>query len=325
MKRLILIILIIAVCLTKGHGQDVTVTAAFDTSRIYLGDQIFFTVKVNQPPGLRLEIQTFRDSLYKKIQILTGPVRDTTKIKNGALNIIDKYLVTSFDSGIYEVPPVYAEIKENNGIKRYYSEYSPLEVMRVKMTPPDSSSKIFDIIKPYGAPVTLMELIPWIFLAIAVAFIVFIIIRLLKRYRRTETKEIYVKNPDPAHVIAFRELEKLKNEKLWQNGEVKTYYSRLAEILRIYLENRYSVYSMEMTTSETLEVLLRSGFKKDANYALLKSVLNGSDLVKFAKYKPEPSENEMHFENAWSFVDATRITGETPLPVDTDEIKEVIQ
>ncbi len=42
----------------------------------------------------------------------------------------------------------------------------------------------------------------------------------------------------------------------------------------------------------------------------LKSVLNGADLVKFAKYKPEPSENERNFDETWQFVETTRVREE---------------
>ena len=34
----------------------------------------------------------------------------------------------------------------------------------------------------------------------------------------------------------------------------------------------------------------------------LKQYLTGADLVKFAKYNPEPAENESHFQNSWDFV-----------------------
>jgi hypothetical protein len=122
--------------------------------------------------------------------------------------------------------------------------------------------------------------------------------------KKKELPEIII--TEPAHVIAFRELERLKDEKFWQAGEIKKYYTRLTEILRKYLENRFSVFSLEMTTSETLEALIKTGFRKDESYAMLKSVLNGADLVKFAKYKPEASENEIHFENAWKFVSSTK-------------------
>jgi hypothetical protein len=53
-------------------------------------------------------------------------------------------------------------------------------------------------------------------------------------------------------------------------------------------------------------LLQRSGFKDDASFRKLKSVLTISDLVKFAKYSPEPSENDQQFENGWDFVSLTR-------------------
>jgi hypothetical protein len=91
--------------------------------------------------------------------------------------------------------------------------------------------------------------------------------------------------------------------------------------LRQYLENRYSVYSLELTTSETLEELIRTGFKKDESYNKLKTVLNGADLVKFAKYKPESSENELSFENSWEFISSTKPAEE---PARVPEAKEKV-
>ena len=54
-----------------------------------------------------------------------------------------------------------------------------------------------------------------------------------------------------------------------------------------------------------MEALVKTGFKKDGSYNQLKSVLTGADLVKFAKYKPVPAENESHFQTSWNFVLAT--------------------
>ena len=195
-------------------------------------------------------------------------------------------------------------------------------MIRVKIAPDDTTAKIFDIIKPYKAPVTLGEILPWALLAIIAAALVWGIMILIRKLKKSKKSPEPIINPDPAHVIAFRDLEKLKQEQLWQKGEVKMYYSRLTEILRQYLENRYGVYSLEMTTSETLEALVRTGFKKDETYSDLKTILNGSDLVKFAKYKPEPSENEIHFENSWKFVETTRVKEEPSASADHNEKKE---
>jgi hypothetical protein len=321
-KQWYISIFLFTLLLSGTKGQDVTVKAGFDSSKIYIGDQIKYTVTIDQPSDILLEFPLLKDTLVKNIEILSGPAIDSAAIENSRLRITRSYLITSFDSGYYEVPPAYAEIKRESGIKRFYSEYSPLEVMRVKIAPADSTAKIFDIIGPYKAPVTLGEILPWVLLLALAAALIWGIIRLFRKFRRQKKEPEVVINPDPAHVIAFRELEKLRDEQLWQKGEVKLYYSRLTEILRQYLENRYGVYSLEMTTSETLEALLRTGFKKDSLYTSLKTILNGSDLVKFAKYKPEPVENDTHFQNAWAFVEATRIRGEQLSLVVPDEINE---
>ncbi|MCX6335175.1 MAG: hypothetical protein NT092_12900 [Bacteroidia bacterium] len=307
MRKMLISILISAAGATAMNGQDVVVTVAFDSSRIYIGDQINYTVTVEQPSGLNLGLKPIKDTLCKNIEVLSGPVIDTTLMPGDRLKYISKYLITSFDSGIYKVPPFYAEINNENGIRRFYSDYSFLEVMRVKIAPQDTSIKIFDIVAPYKAPLTIGEILPWILLALVAAALIWGIIILLRKFKRSKKEPEVLINPDPAHIIAFRELEKLKNEQLWQKGEVKLYYSRLTEIVRQYLENRYNVYSLEMTTSETLEALLKTGFKRDESFASLKLVLNGSDLVKFAKYKPEPSENEQHFQDSWQFVETTMV------------------
>jgi hypothetical protein len=321
-KRLSISLILIAAAVSALEGQDVTVTAVFDSAHIYIGDQIHYTITVDQPSGLKLDIPLLKDTLSGHIEILSGPVIDSNTVDNNRLRITNKYLITSFDSGLYEVPPTYAEIKNESGIKRYYSGYSPLEVMRVKITPADTSARIFDIIEPYNAPVTLGEILPWILLAALAAALIWGIVKLIRKFIKPKIEPEAIINPDPAHVIAFRDLEKLRDEQLWQKGEVKQYYSRLTEIIRQYLENRYGVYSLEMTTSETLEALVKTGFKKDNLYNSLKTILNGSDLVKFAKYKPEPVENDVHFQNSWSFVDATKFIAEPESDKETKEANE---
>jgi len=318
--RVYILLLLLSVNFSVTVAQEVSVKAVFDTSRIYIGDQINYTVTVDQPTGISLNLATHKDTLLKNIEILSGPVTDTLALNGSRMRIVNRYLVTSFDSGFYEVPPTYAELSTETGLKRFYSEYSPLEVMRVRIAPSDTTAQIYDIVGPYKAPLTAGEVLPWVLLAALAAALVWVIIRLMRRFRKTKPGQEPIVIKEPAHVIAFRHLEKLKEEKLWQKGEVKQYYSRLTEILRQYLEDRYGVYSLELTTSETLHELQKTGFKKDDNFNRLKNILNGSDLVKFAKYKPDPSENDLHFENAWQFVNITKLKEDLK-----EEVKEQVE
>lgn len=298
----------------SARGQDVKVTSAFDSSRIYIGDQIKFTVTVDKPEGLKLELPAFKDTITKNIEILSGPFVDSSR-QNGRMKIIQKYLITSFDSGRHLVPPVYTEIKNESGLKRFYSDYALLEVIRIKIAPADTA-KIFDIIKPYRAPVTVGEILPWVLIASVIAALSWFVYRYIKRHKKSAGETETIRIPDPAHIIALHDLEMLREEKLWQRGEIKLYYTRLTEILRQYLENRFNVFSLELTTSETLAELVRTGFKKDGSYGLLKNILTSADLVKFAKYSPEPDEHESVFQESWNFVQATKEAHENGVNID---------
>jgi hypothetical protein len=306
MKKLIISIFLFISIISSSFGQEVNIKSSFDSSRIYVGDQIKFTITIDKPSNLGLSLPIFKDTLCKNIEIISGPRVDSSAIQNGRIKIIEKYLITSFDSGRYQVKPFFAEAKNEGGMKRFYSDYSILEVMRVKIAPADTASKIFDIIRPYNAPLTFAEVLPWILIITLVGIIAWLAVRFLWKLKKSDSgAETYIP-PEPAHVIAFRELEKLKNEELWQKGEVKKYYTTLTEILRRYLENRFRVFSLELTTAETLESLIKTGFKKNGSYNDLKAVLTGADLVKFAKHNPVASENESHFQNSWNFVISTK-------------------
>lgn len=288
-------------------GQEISVSASFDTSAIYLGDQVNFSVIIDQPADVSVTLPFLKDTLVKNIEILSGPEIDTALIENGKIRITERYLITSFDSGHYVVAPVYAEITDHAGIKRFFSGYSEINVLRIDITPTDTSQAIFDIVRPYRAPVTFGELVPWLLLSVFISVLIWLLVRMYRRFGKKKSKEVIIpENIEPAHVIAFRELERLKEEKLWQSGETKKYYTRLTEILRKYLENRFGVFSMELTTSETLDALLRTNFSKNDAFNKLRLILTSADLVKFAKFKPEPSDNESYFELAWGFVLETK-------------------
>ena len=109
----------------------------------------------------------------------------------------------------------------------------------------------------------------------------------------------------PPHVIAIKALDELQNRKLWQNGKHKLYYSTLTEILRLYIEGRWSVGALEMTSHEILKALNNVDIKSDSRSNLME-ILFTADMVKFAKALPEAEENEQLFTYAYYFVENTK-------------------
>ena len=135
-----------------------------------------------------------------------------------------------------------------------------------------------------------------------------LLIYLKKRCMLKKKRKGYFFKPPvvlPAHVRAVRELDKLKGEKIWQNGREKEFYSKLTDILRRYIHEREGFNAMEMTSGEILNEI-RKLSDVDSVYENLKQILSTSDLVKFARYKPYPDENDLSMVNAYFFVNQTR-------------------
>jgi hypothetical protein len=97
------------------------------------------------------------------------------------------------------------------------------------------------------------------------------------------------------------------DEELWQKGEVKEYYSRLSDITRRYIDNRYGISSPELTTDETVRMLQKAAVTTGGQMSLVKDLLSLSDMVKFAKYVPESGLHEKYHADAVRFVKETRV------------------
>jgi len=289
--------------------QDIKVTSSPDTSAILIGDQTGFTVSAEIPKGTAAEINMLSDTLAGKIVILARSPRDTSLSPEGAITITDRYLITAFDSGTYTIPPFYAEIVSGDSLIRFYSDYSFLTVLRPDVTPPDTTEVIFDIVGPRSAPLTFAEILPWLVIAVIAAIVLWLLARFLprnplRRFVRPPAP------PEPAHLIALRELKALKEEELWQKGEIKEYYSRLSDILRRYIDNRYGISSPELTTDETVRMLQKAAVTTSGQMSLVKELLSVSDMVKFAKYVPESTLHLKYHDDAVRFVEETRVAEE---------------
>ena len=100
-------------------------------------------------------------------------------------------------------------------------------------------------------------------------------------------------------------LESLRLKKLWQSGRVKEYYSEMTEIVREYIELRFPVRALEMTTSEINAALRQTEVNSSAREKLHQTLIL-ADLVKFAKEQPLPLENDLSFSHCIDFVRETK-------------------
>ncbi len=304
------IFLFLVMVLTVNHysslAQEVNITASMDSTSILIGDQTTLHLSISHPAEMTLQVRNYTDTLVEGVEILLQSEFDTSKLEGNLISIKKDFLISCFDSGTYIIPPFEATLKDITGETTYRSEPILLTVSRTEIEPADSTVQIFDIKQPYGAPLGLREVFPYVLGGILSLGIIYFLFYFLKKRKKDEPILKRIKPTEPAHVIALRELDKLKAEKLWQQEKTKLYYSRLTEILRIYLENRYGILAMEQTSRETLDALLEIGFNDNNLYAKLKEIFHFADMAKFAKARPLPNENETSLLSSYLFVNETK-------------------
>jgi hypothetical protein len=158
-------------------------------------------------------------------------------------------------------------------------------------------------------PWHIKEHIGYIAIGLGVLVLLALIITVLYLYLRKRGKsfsDLFKPAPaDPPHIVAIAALEKLRDEKLWQNNKHKLYYSGLSDILRTYLAGRFEVGAMEMTTDEIVDALRGIDIEQKQKMDIV-AVLRDADLVKFAKAMPEAEENEAAYNKAYYFVEETK-------------------
>jgi hypothetical protein len=153
----------------------------------------------------------------------------------------------------------------------------------------------------------LADYYPWIFGVLIALFLICVAGYIIQRIRNK--KPIISLRKDepslPPHEQAIRELDRIKQQKLWQQGRNKEYYTLLTDTLRKYIVSRFDINAMEMTSGEILAIIRREN-EADSVYENLKQILQLADFVKFAKMNPLPDENDLSMMNAYLFVNQTK-------------------
>lgn len=284
---------------------DVTVTMRPDS--ILIGDHVTLRIEVEKDMMQVVEFPEFDSEQKADIRIIRELPIDTLETGGRRQRLAKEYILTSFKAGEYSLskfPLLYLD--KNIADTLMIGEDLLLRVHTFDID--TASTTIYDIKAPEDAPVMIDEfrgyLMGGIIAACVLAALVWVVAGLIAR-RRKEGPDDKPKLRIPAHTRAIGDLERLHNQKLWQNGKHKLYYTHLTDILREYLDGRYGIGAMEMTTDEIIFSV--SGISlNDKNFDALNDILRTADLVKFAKYVPDADYNEKAYYDAYYFIEDTK-------------------
>lgn len=320
-KRVILIWgIILASVLPMLAQQQLVVEAKMDSSVLWMGEQTLIHLSLTQDADQQVIFPEIvaPGELTKGVEVLEISQPDTTELKNDRLQIKQDVLVTSFDSGFYYIPPFKYVLGEDT----FSTESLGLKIVPVDVAPEATAADVKDIKTVVNPPFVLWDFMPtwaWVLILVVVAVIVAIIL-IRKFYKPKHNAEVErVEEQIPPYELAIQELQELRDSKLWQQGQEKQYYTRLVDILREYIDSRFGINAMEMTSTEIIRALKSNQDMREVNN-YLNDILSMADFVKFAKMRPMPDDNERVMRRAFDFVELTR-----PQPTaesDTDTVEE---
>ena len=302
MKRYLGLITLLVTLAGRVTAQSVTVDATIDSQQILIGEQAKIKLQVSLDTDKRAVFPVYTDTLVRGVEIIDVAKPDTQLLNDGRRSLItQEYTITSFDSALYYLPPM--EVTVDN--KPYRSKALALKVysMPVDTLHPDQ----------FFGPKTVMQApFAWedwyVTIACVLLFVPFLLllIYLVKRIRDNKPiiRKVKVEPKLPPHQLAMQEIERIKNEKVWQKGEPKEYYTELTDTLRVYIKERFGFNALEMTSSEIIDKLLE--MKDKEAISDLRELFQTADLVKFAKHNPMMNENDANLINAIDFINETK-------------------
>ena len=280
------------------------VSAAIDSTTLFIGDQTDLHLRATCEVGEQVQLPMLDEQLIPGIEIVDRTIIDTTTLNDGRIQYNQYLTLTSFEDSLFYIEP----LPFVSGDDTVWSESLMLNV--VQPFEIDSTDiAITDIKGIYRAPIWWWGILRWVLLALAIVGVGFggyyLINYLQNRMGKKEEEDLPTEPLRPAEEVALEKLDAIREQKIWQAGQVKEYHTQLTDVLREYIDRRFEVSSAEQTSDETLRAMRPLLSEKKDIFEQLRKMLTLADLVKFAKWTTTPDENETSLRSAYTFVKET--------------------
>ncbi|UCE18303.1 MAG: BatD family protein [Gemmatimonadota bacterium] len=313
--------LLALLCFTSlGYAQQerILVESSVDRSTITVGDPITYTLSITRAESVKVEPPEMGINLGQ-FEIRDYEIVEPRKTQAGGLTESYSYVISVYDVGEFEIPPVtiaYTDVDDRR--REINSQAIRITVNSVKSS---EAEDIMDIKPPVEISGT-RNIYLWGAAALLLALCVLIVLVLWRRKRsRAEVREEELGPPRPAHEIAYEELERIEGLNLIEQGLIKEFYTEVSEVIRRYVGYRYYIITMELTTAELVDSMKEAEIH-EGPIETIRSFLEECDLVKFAKFIPSRERMSELIPRARAIVDATKETLLPTIPEKKEEIED---
>ena len=295
MKRCFLILGLLLALAGAAAAQNAEATAKVQQEQVSVGKPFALDLTLKAPYGSVVEWNPFMaDTLSAQLDILKRGELERTADADSNIIVQQQLTLMTFDTGYIQVPSLQLSTMD--------AFTDPIQLYSTTIAV-DTTQAFRPLVPPIEHPVTMKEVFPWILGALILVIVGLVVWYWLKhRKPKFDENGEPVKGPVmPPYDKAIGDLESLKQQKLWQAGKLKEYYSCLTDIAREYIEGQFKVNAVEMTTDDILREVRELHFD-EALYGKLKGTMELADLVKFAKYSASALESDNAMSDMTDFV-----------------------
>lgn len=274
-----------------------------------VGDALTYTATLTWPEGLQVLPPDPADRMGD-CHVLDRQVGDLA-IREGVQSLQVVLTIACYETGQLTLPAFEVRFTDPAGDSRV--EKGPEVSVNIFRLLPEDAKEPRDIKGPEKLPPDL-----WTPLGIAAgvgfAVLLFYLLLVLLRRRRKKALEQKIQLPEP-YAYAVERFASGRLETALDDGDLEGFYTELTDIVREYLEGRYGVQALEMSTTEILRALRKEpidGFLLTD----LRRLFEHADLSKFARIDPPPEAGREDLASGRDFVEKTR---PQPLPEEQEE------
>ncbi len=226
---------------------------------------------------------------------ISGAFFDTVVLIKGKKFWKGSYVLVPWDEGVYQLAAQKVNIND-------VDITLPGTELNARLVVQKEGGKIYDIEETYTdlpeEPSVLVSVLKkWGWAVLSIIGLIAFLFWLFRRKKETPNEETLLTLKQKALQLILQ----LEQKRLWEKNELKEHYSELSFILRHYLSERFGINLLEKTTIEAQLILKHYGL----NEKLLSEIgiiLNGSDMVKFAKSAPEEKLIRANLDDCRSIV-----------------------
>ncbi|MGH6899184.1 MAG: DUF4381 family protein [Geminicoccaceae bacterium] len=283
----------------EHRAAGVGLSLAVDRQEIAIDGRIRVSVELTVPVGRLAALPDLPDRFGRFAVVGQSPAESFSG--DGTIRLRRHFELEPEGVGPLTLPPLVVAVRDQASGEAREIRTDPVAITVTSVVPEGVDyTEPKDIAPPLSLARPGWPIAAWVLLAVIAAAIAVGVLVWRRRRRRT-----FAVRPQPAHLVALAELDRLQQAGLEDQGHVDAFYVRLSTILRRYLGWRFGLRALMQTTEEFVAALPAAERGLAPYRPVLAALLANFDLVKFARHRPDRRDMEEALHWVREFVQRT--------------------